>query len=339
MIEISALDLHYLVQELKFLEGSKVDRITQPSKEEVAIQIYVTNKGKKTLKILPGALYLTDKKQETPETLFGFCAALRKYLSNSRLESISQIGSERIVEIIFKTKEEQYSFIAEFFSGGNAVLCRKDLTIIVPLKQVKSKEREIKAGVKYIHPKKEVDFFKLTLPKLKSMVKKSEQTISRVLAVDVGLGGNYAREVCISAGVDEKTKALGEEKIKKIFDSLNTVLHRKKEGKMSFNSEIEMAAESQREKPRTKYQKEMERLQKIITKQESKIREIRESSEENQRKGESIYENYQLINQIIEEIRKARKKHSWKEIKARLKGHKMIKDVNEKTGEIIIELG
>ena len=72
--------------------------------------------------------------------------------------------------------------------------------------------------------------------------------------------------------------------------------------------------------------------------QEAKIIELQKSADENQRKGEAIYEKYQLAFSILEEIKKARKTHSWKEIKEKLKGHKIIKEVNEKTGEIVLDI-
>ena len=37
-------------------------------------------------------------------------------------------------------------------------------------------------------------------------------------------------------------------------------------------------------------------------------------------------------------MKKAREKLSWKEIKEKLKGHKMVKEVNEKEGTVTIEL-
>jgi len=44
------------------------------------------------------------------------------------------------------------------------------------------------------------------------------------------------------------------------------------------------------------------------------------------------------INEILTEINKAKNKYSWKEIKHRLKGHKIIKNIDEKEKNIIIEI-
>ena len=64
------------------------------------------------------------------------------------------------------------------------------------------------------------------------------------------------------------------------------------------------------------------------------MREEKESRE----KGESIYHNYQLIKEVLEELNKASKKYSWKEIKEKLKEHKVIKEINEKDRKVLVEV-
>ena len=61
-------------------------------------------------------------------------------------------------------------------------------------------------------------------------------------------------------------------------------------------------------------------------------------AKQSQRTGELIYENYQLVKDILTQIQEARKKYTWQEIKQKLKDHDIIKEVNEKTGELILEL-
>jgi len=366
MVDISSLDLHYIIQELKILEGARIDKIVQPSKEDVFFQFYITGKGKKLLRInIPSGFYLTDNAPETPEKLLGFCSALRKYLSNARLDKISQEGSERIVKLVFKTKEEEYYIFVELFSKGNMVLCKKDMTIIVPVIFSKSKDRVVKPGVKYDYTKKEVDFFKLDLNVLKNQIKKEKKPISKVVAVNLGLGGVYSKEVCMLSGVDEDDTDIDDENLKKLLKSIKSIIAKKinpvlyysngllksavpfeleiykdleKKNEKTFNSAVKTVYESNTKKKITKIQKDMAKIEKIISMQEKKIKEFENSVDENTKKGELIYEKYQLITEVLEEIKKAREKHSWKEIREKLKGHKLIKDVNEKTGEISVEI-
>ena len=65
---------------------------------------------------------------------------------------------------------------------------------------------------------------------------------------------------------------------------------------------------------------------------------LRQQADENQRKGELLYENYQVVKDILDELNIAKKKYSWKEIKEKLKGHKLVKQINEKDQEVVIEI-
>ena len=69
-----------------------------------------------------------------------------------------------------------------------------------------------------------------------------------------------------------------------------------------------------------------------------KITQLKKLIEENQQKGEAIYHNYQLIDEILKELNKAKQKYSWKEIGEKLKGHKIIKRINEKEKTAVIEI-
>ena len=75
--------------------------------------------------------------------------------------------------------------------------------------------------------------------------------------------------------------------------------------------------------------KEIEQTPKIIE---------AEKEEEDRKKAELIYNNYKLISEILSEINKAKEKHSWEEIKKRLKGHKIVKDIDMKEKKVTVEV-
>ena len=87
-----------------------------------------------------------------------------------------------------------------------------------------------------------------------------------------------------------------------------------------------------------RYKKELEKLNKIIDEQKNQIERMQTSIKTNNGRAELIYTNYKLIESIITELKKAREKYSWQEIKEKLKGHKLIKDINEKESKITIEI-
>jgi len=88
--------------------------------------------------------------------------------------------------------------------------------------------------------------------------------------------------------------------------------------------------------------KNLARIQAIIDEQEEKLKEYTLTSADYQRKAELIYEHYKELAAIIETIRTARKKYSWKDIKAKLandpKFKELIKDIDEKNQEIVVDL-
>ncbi|MBI2660997.1 NFACT family protein [Candidatus Woesearchaeota archaeon] len=107
--QLSSLDLHFLVSELKQLQDSRVDRIYQPEKSNIVIQVYKSNEGKKILNVMVGeGLFLIDSRDEPSEPL-NFCMLLRKYLDGMWLRRISQLNSERIIEFVFSSNDDTKS--------------------------------------------------------------------------------------------------------------------------------------------------------------------------------------------------------------------------------------
>lgn len=329
--QLTALDIHYLIKEFKELANSKVDKIYHPARKELLIQLYITNKGKKILRIMaPNLIFLTARKGEA-EKPSGFCMFLRKSLEGSRLKEIKQINSERVVELVFQ-KKEKYSLIIELFSKGNIVFCDNNKKIIALVEKQKWKDRNVDVGEKYIYPKKEYNFLKLKESEFASFLKKSnKESIVKALAAELGFGGEYAEELCLLAGIkkNKKLKELEKKEIKGLFDNIKKLIN-KKTGNLS--AEIEPSIE----KPLKS--KTMIKTENIIKKQQERIKAVKNEIKEENKKAEMIYQKYKLVDEILKEMKKAREKHSWKEIERRLKGHKIIKKVISKESKIIVEI-
>jgi len=367
-VNLTSLELHFLVKELQFLIGGRIDNIYNPKKEELILQLFVSGRGKQILRIVSGKLIYLVSSRESAEEPSGFCMFLRKHLGNSRLKSVKQLGSERIVELFFE-KEEKKKLIVELFGKGNILLCDKDGIILSALIYHKWKDREIRAKLKYSYPKMEYNFFDLELSDLKELFGKTDKNLVKCLAAELGLGGTYSEEVCLlsNLGKDIKPSELGENQIKNIMKSINDITTNKIKPLIIYqNNEVKdivpfelkiyknfskkefkdyngafdyyFLEEFKEEKPKTKQEKEIERLNRVIEKQEEKIEELGSKEIEERQKGDLIYENYELINNILSELQKATKKYDWKEIEKRLKGHKLIKDVNSKDKIIDIEV-
>lgn len=55
---------------------------------------------------------------------------MRKHLKNKRLESLKQVGTDRIVDLQFGSGEAAYHIILEVYDRGNIVLTDYEMTII-----------------------------------------------------------------------------------------------------------------------------------------------------------------------------------------------------------------
>ncbi len=88
--------------------GGRIEKITQPERDEIILQLRSTEGGKRLL-INAGAgprIGFTDAPRENPATPPMLCMLLRKHLTGARLADIRQEGFERVVTLEFDTRDE-----------------------------------------------------------------------------------------------------------------------------------------------------------------------------------------------------------------------------------------
>ncbi len=364
--QLSSLDLHFLLKELEVLRGSRVDKIYQPEKNIIIFSFYKTNIGKRILKIIVGqALFLAEEKEG--ETL-GFGMLLRKHLDGYFLSYIEQLKPERILKLSFKTKENQKCIYIEFFGKGNAILCDEHNVIINALEHHEFRERVVKPRLKYVYPMMNYNMFDLKEKDLIDLFKNSKKdSLVTCLATELGLGGLYSEEVCLLSNINKNInpKNIDEKQMHSILNSIKKVLNKKidayvvfdndnmidfipfdfefyknhqKKDFGIFNEVVSFFYSQFKEIKETEVERKLKELQRIIEQQKAKIEELIKEEKELREKGELIYHKYNLIKEVLEEITKASKKYSWKEIKEKLKGHSIIKEINEKERKVVVEV-
>lgn len=371
--QLSAFDLHFLIKELKeTLLNARADKVFQPSKKDFLFTFHVPGKGKHMLKVmLPNVMYMTEFKEEMPTHPLHFCLFLRKHLSGAFLRDIRQFGFERVVDFVFETKEKELHLIMEFFSKGNIVLTNSDLNIKSLLETQNWKDRTLRGNVKYEYPKREHNPLIMTFEEFSECVENSDKEgIVKTLALDLGLGGRYAEEICYRAGVDKNKFYVQEEDNNKLFSELEKfrneplcpkVIYENEEPKTiipvdlksidttnskkfeTFNSALDnvfatVKIEVEKGKKLAPFEKEKRKIEAQIKQQEEHIKKLQEEVEENQIKGEVLYNNYQVVEPLLNDLNKIIKKYPQKEIKEKLKGHETVKDINFKDKKVSIEI-
>jgi predicted ribosome quality control (RQC) complex YloA/Tae2 family protein len=372
--QLSALDINFLVKEFKeVLHRSKIEKIYQYEKSEFAILFHIPKFGKNFLRLsIPSFIHLTQLKEEAPLNPFQFCMALRKYLTNSYLIEVKQLGFERIIDFTFDTKNGNMHLIIEFFSKGNLFLTDENYIIKTLLEPQKWKERTLRGNVLYEYPKKEYNPFLINFEEFSSLIDNSKkESIVKTLAIDLGFGGRYSEEICFNAKIDKNKYFVDDNEKQKLYDSmlflinseiepyvfydnnipvlispilLNSIDSKLEKKKFnSFNETFDLVFSdlkiTKEEKKSLKpFEKEKNKLLLQIKQQETHIETLEKEVEDNSNKGNILYNNYSLIEPLIKQMNELLKTKSQKEIKEIIKDHKIIKDINFKDKSVVIDV-
>lgn len=156
--------LYAVKNELQMLIGGRVDKVYQPSREEIIISIR-TVKGAFRLLISASAssarVHITETQVDNPMTPPMFCMLMRKHLGGGKLAQIRQDGLERILFLDFNCTNElgdpvTITLACEIMGKySNLIAINNDGRIIDSIKRVDedmSRERLVLPGIKYEMP-------------------------------------------------------------------------------------------------------------------------------------------------------------------------------------------
>jgi predicted ribosome quality control (RQC) complex YloA/Tae2 family protein len=335
--ELNFLELGFLVQELQDIVGSRVDKIYEP--DGFLLQIHKSGAGKLFLRITGNAIWVAKEKPEAPEKFSGLCSSMRRFLEGKKITKIEQLGSERIVQMSFETQKETFYLFIELFQNGNIILTDAARKILGAKEERAWKDREIKRGLNYQPPPPKKNLFEL----------KSLPSDEKELA-QFGFGKLLAKEIIARGGDISAYKSLLKEKLSPRayadgeLSPIKLVQHSEEGHQHKTFSELldaKLTAAMQAHKisgAQKAFEAKKAKLLEVINMQSKNIAAMEKEAVELQRKGELIYEHYQELKDILEELNKAKIKFSLQEMKSKLKGHAKIKDLNPKTSDVIVEL-
>ena len=107
---LDAITLALLAKELDSeLQGARIDKIHQPSKDEIVMHM---RKRDGNIKLLISArsgsarVCLTNESFENPQTPPSFCMLMRKYFAGAKFVAANSIKGERIIMLAFTATSE-----------------------------------------------------------------------------------------------------------------------------------------------------------------------------------------------------------------------------------------
>ncbi|KAE9365116.1 hypothetical protein N431DRAFT_387099 [Stipitochalara longipes BDJ] len=146
----SSLDVRVIAHELSnALVTLRVSNIYDLSSKIFLIK-FAKPENKQQIVIDSGfRCHLTEFSRATAAAPSVFVARLRKCLKTRRVTSVSQVGTDRIIE--FQFSDGQYRLFLEFYAAGNIILTDKDLKILALLRIVSEEkgEEEQRVGLIY----------------------------------------------------------------------------------------------------------------------------------------------------------------------------------------------
>ncbi len=371
MNEMSSLDIYYAMKELKGLQGGKIEKIYQRDRK-LRIQIYAQGNSYDLI-LEPGRIYISRYDRKGPLKPPNFCMFLRKHLRNRKIREIKQHKFDRVVEI----HTNDGVLLCELFGKGNFVLLDGDGKIIQPMEVQRWSQRKVVSGERYKYPPSGKDPRKMGSREFRSFIMVDREIVRRI-ARDLNFGGRWAEEVCYSSGIDKKRigNELNDAEILKLKRSVDSLLGKEsspgiyiKNGGMvaavpfplgklpdlqfedrdTFNRALDdffsgMEKEEVEEEAENRKEEELSRVQRIKQEQEEVEEKLSKRQEKSKKKANLIYENYSLVDDILNGIQKAMGSGiSWSEVKERIEQEqtpqaRAVKEIREDRGTLVVEI-
>lgn len=149
------------------LAGARVEKVYQPSKEEILLFCRV---GRETRKLIASSspasarVCFTDTAGENPAAPPMFCMLLRKHLAGAQIEGVETVGFERAIKITFACRDElgfdcRRYLIAEIMGKYSNIIFAGDddgkmkiLGVTKPVDMTTSRVRQLLPGMIYQSP-------------------------------------------------------------------------------------------------------------------------------------------------------------------------------------------
>ena len=226
------------------LIGGRIDKIYQPEKDEIIINIRNNSANYKLLLTSNSSsprIHLTTLSRKNPEQAPMFCMLLRKHLYGSNIIEIKQLQLDRVIEIVFECKDElkttvKKSLIIEIMGKhSNIIFINYDNKIIIDsIKRVSenmSSVRQVYPGIPYALPPSQSKLNPLEIGKdgfidAINATNKGTLIYGFLYKTFVGFSPLLSKEICYRSNINEglSLDELQENDVNNIYESFNNIV-------------------------------------------------------------------------------------------------------------------
>ena len=236
-MELSGIELRYLVNEIRsrVTSGYYVSGINAITKSSLLLKLHHPTQEDIMLVVSARGVWITKLKfKQVEENRLEH--AVQAEIERSKLETIEQAGSERIVSLRFKHLDGKWRVvICEFFGDGNIAICDENMQIIAILNPIEVRHRTLNVGLRYAYPPaRGVDVFDVTLEQmllLRNEAKKLDAL--RWIGRGISMPKKFVEEVGKRAGIeaDKMAAHLSDEEVKRIYSTIKNLVNDVSAGK------------------------------------------------------------------------------------------------------------
>lgn len=246
--------LYAIKSETESLIGGRVEKVHQPSREEIIISLR-TRQGSHKIMISANAgsarVHITKLTVDNPNTPPMFCMLLRKHLGSGKLIAVRQDGLERILFLDFECVNELGDVVTVTLACeimgrcSNLIIINQEGNVIDSIKRVDeemSRERMVLPGMKYsLPPRSErLNFLSAEREEIVNALKNANSgELSKVLIrVFEGISPILAREWSFYAGKGEyiTSEEITDEQIDRLIFIINQTKNALIENKCTFTA-------------------------------------------------------------------------------------------------------
>ena len=199
----------------KELIGGKINKVHQPTKNEVILNIYSHAKKYNLLICIHSAacrLHLTHETKPNPSTPSSFCMLLRKHLIGAKLRKIYTNGLDRLTTIELETYNEMNDLVTKKLvielmgKHSNAILLNENDIIIDSMRHISSDSsyRIIMPAAPYVHPvSTKKDFLTTTVEEFTQLAQNNISLQSMLSSQFLGFSKSHIKYILNKLNIDE----------------------------------------------------------------------------------------------------------------------------------------
>jgi predicted ribosome quality control (RQC) complex YloA/Tae2 family protein len=226
-MELSGIELRYLINEIKkkVSNGYYVSNVYAITRNSIVIKLHHPTEPDIMLAVSDKGIWITKYKFDTMEES-ELTDVLRREIVRAKVDDIQQFGSERIVSIKFSVDNNVRNLVAEFFAGGNIVLCDDSMKILAILNPIDVRHRVLKVNANYAFPPtRAVDVMELKPEHMKS-IRSSDLDVARWTGRNIALGKKFVEYIVKKSNLELNTKCsdLKEEDVSRLYRNITNLV-------------------------------------------------------------------------------------------------------------------